>query len=311
MGVYDVNGHRIDEYIGLINVQEYGALADGVHSDSLIIQEALDSKKNTGGIFFFPKGTYLLNTHLIFYSNQWLIFEEGATLLQGAAINNLLMTYCTSSIEGYNGTHDCLIYGATFDGGSYTENNTLVGTVHAKNITFENCKFKNAYGTWHDLEINSSYNVRVINCEFEGSRKTDSAGELIQIDAYGGSGGTWPWNNGANDGTISKYIEIAGCIFNDCTVAPAIGNHSSYTTLDYLKIHDNIFDGLTSSRGSINLSYATNIDVYNNIFNGCTKGIGGTSSADYYVYGNRFVDVTTAISGGVAHNNMINGTYTA
>lgn len=309
--IYDVNGNVIStEFI--INVHDYGAVGDGITDNSASIQNALDAIKDTGGIVFFPVGTYAIKSSVIFYSNQTLWFENGSVLKQGDAIDNLLISYCGESVTGYNGTHDCLIYGATFDGGSYTENNTLVGIVHAKNITFENCTFKNAYGTWHNLEINSTNNCKVINCDFEGSRKTNYNGCMIQVDAINNAS-TWPWdsNRGSVDGTVSKYIEICGCTFHNDSQSPAIGNHSAATD-QYIRIHDNVFDGLTSSRGAINFQSADNVDIYDNTFNGCTTGI-GSEDATYYIHDNRFVSATTAISGtsSVAHANMINGTYTA
>lgn len=312
MAIYDVNGNPLDVGSMFFNVTDYGAKGDGTTDDASAIQSALTACNTSGGgIVFFPEGTYLLKSSVLFYSNQTLWFENGATLKQGASIDNLLMSYCGAETGEYNGTHDCLIYGAVFDGGNYTTNNTLVGIVHSKNITFENCVFKNAYGTWHNLEINSSYNVKVINCDFEGSRKTGANGEMIQIDAINNTA-TWPWNNrGLVDNTIAKYIEVCGCIFHGSTVVPAIGNHSEASD-SFIRIHDNVFDGLTSSRGAINLQSANNVDIHDNVFNECTTGV-GSSGATYYIHDNRFVSATTAISGStsVAHANMINGTYTA
>lgn len=310
MAIYDYLGNPVTTEF--INVIEYGAKGDGTTDDSSAIQSALDAVKDNGGIIYFPQGIYLLKSHVLFYSNQTLWFENGAKLLQGAAIDNLLMSYCGSDVTEYNGTHDCVIYGGIFDGGSYTTNNTLVGIVHSKNITFENCTFKNAYGIWHNLEINSSYNVKVINCDFEGSRKTGGNGCMIQIDAINNTS-TWPWdgNRGSVDNTISKYIEVTGSIFHTDTQSPAIGNHSTASD-SFIRIHDCIFDGLTSSRGAINFQSADNVDIHDNTFNGCATGV-GSSGATYYIHDNRFVSVTTAISGSssVAHANMINGTYTA
>ena len=221
------------------------------------------------------------------------------------------MSYCASTVGEYDGTHDCVIYGGVFDGGSYTTNNTLVGVIHSKNIIFDNCKFINAYGTWHNIEICASYNIKMVNCEFEGSRKTSDTAELIQIDSIGNTT-TWPWDNrGLVDNTACQYIEICNSIFHSDTYSPAIGNHSQSYGDSYIRIHDNIFDGFTCGRGAINFLLASNVDIYNNTFNGCTKGVGGGGSLGY-VHGNRFVDVTTAVSGNVAnHGNMINGTYTA
>lgn len=307
--IYDYNGNAISVASDLfINVKDYGAKGNGVTDDASDIQYAIDKLKASGGIIYFPHGTYLIKSSLYFYSNQTLLFESGAVLLQGASINNLLRTFCDSSITGYNGVHDSMVYGATFDGGTYTTNNTLVATVHSKNLVFENCTFRNAYGQWHNLEINSSCNVKVINCNHEGTRKTSTSAELVQIDVANSSG-QYPWDNINADGTACKYIEILGCFFHDSDYAPAIGNHNG--TPSYISIHDNVFDNLVGTDGAIKIS-ASNVDIYNNVFNSCTTGV-GSSGSSFYIRGNRFVNATTAISGtsSVAHANMINGTYTA
>lgn len=315
MAIYDYMGNvlDVDAESVFVNVKDFGAKGTASGDDSDAIQAAIDSAQTLGGLIYFPSGIYPITKSIFFYSKQTLFFEKGATLRQAAAIDNLLMSYCESTTEGYDGTHDCVIYGATFDGATvYNTNNTLVGTVHAKNITFENCTFKNAYGTWHNLEINSSYNVKVINCDFEGARKTGANGELIQIDSIGNEA-TWPWpsNRGVIDGTVCKYIEICGCLFHDDTIVPAIGNHSSVVN-QFVHIHDNVFDGITSTRGTIILSNTTNVNVHDNVFNGCTTGVSSTETT-HFIHDNIFVGVTTAASGSssVVHNNMINGAYTA
>lgn len=312
MPIYDVNGNpATDSDVLFANVMMFGASGDGTTDDANAIQDALDSLKTVGGVIYFPAGIYKITQNIHFYSNQTLYFEPGATILQGAYINNLLISYCESTWTGYTGTHDCLIYGATFDGGAYTTNNTLVGVVHAKNIIFENCTFKNGYGSWHDLEINASINIKVLNCDFEGSRKMAAGGELIQIDAALNSG-VWPWDSCSYDSTVSKYVEIFGCYFHDDIISPAIGNHSA-AEHEFIKIHNNIFDGFTASRGAISFNGGgTQIDIAGNTFNDCTTGV-GSSGATYFIHENLFVGVTTAVAGNssVSHGNMINGTYTA
>lgn len=310
MSIYTYQGTEIPTASEFVSVKDFGAVGNGVTDDAAAIQSALDALKNSGGIIIFPVGTYLIKSAVLFYSNQTLCFESGAVLLQGAAINNLLRSYGESTWTGYTGTHDCLIYGAVFDGGSYEVNNTLVGVAHCKNITFERCAFRNAYGEWHDLEINSSYNVKVIGCDFEGSRKTVQNAELLQIDGAL-SNGVYPWSGTAVDNTPCKYIDIEGCIFHNNTVSPAIGCHSAAAN-QYIRVHDCVFDGLTGSRGAMHFySDTTDVDVHDNTFVGCTKGM-GASGESYYIHDNRFVGATTAISGsGIAHSNIINGTYTA
>lgn len=312
MALYDYTGAALDvSGSPVVNVKDFGAKGNGSSDDAAAIQAAIDSVQTLGGLVYFPSGIYIIKTQIFFYSCQVLFFEKGATLKQGAAINNLLMTYCAADTTEYNGTHDAIIYGATFDGGAFTTNNTLVGTVHAKNIIFENCTIKNAYGIWHNMEINSSYNVKVVNCDFEGSRKTGANGELLQIDALNGES-TWPWaNRGSIDGTVSQYIEICGCFFHDNPIAPAIGNHSGVGN-KFIRIHDCIFDTNTSTRGAINLDNSKDVTIYDNTFTDCTTGVASYEST-HWIYNNIFKGVTTATAGSssVVHDNFINGTYTA
>lgn len=307
MSIYTYQGTEIPTASEFVSVKDFGAVGNGLTDDAAAIQSALDSLKDSGGIIIFPVGTYLIKSAVLFYSNQTLWFESGAVLLQGAAINNLLRTYCQSSYGGYDGVHDCLIYGAVFDGGTYTENNTLVGIGHCKNIIFERCTFKNAYGEWHDLEINSAYNVKVINCDFEGSRKTAQNAEMVQIDGAL-STVVFPWSGFKVDQTISKYIDIVGCIFHDDTVSPAIGNHAN-AAHQYIRIHGCIFDGLTGSRKAIAFtSSVADVDIHDNTFIG---GGVGSSASSYYIHDNRFVDAAIAGSASIAHSNVIDGVYTA
>jgi len=295
-----------------VNVKaDYDAKGDGLTNDAVAIQNALDSLSETGGIIFFPHGTYLLTSNILFYSNQTLWFETGATLLQGnASMTNLMMAKCATGTEGYNGTHDCLIHGAVFDGGSYETNNTLVGICHCKNITFENCTFKNAYGAWHDLEINSSYNSKVIDCDFEGARKNSSNACLIQIDSMDTSA-TWPWdgNRGAVDNTVSMFTEICGSIFHNDTISPAVGNHSS-TSIKYLRIHDCVFVGLTSERAVVGFQSSKYVDIYDNTFVDCASIINDRSGSSWTLHDNR-IDGETTVSGFASqYKNLINGTLT-
>ena len=293
------------------NVMDFGAKGDGTTDDTAAIQAAINSCKDSGGLIYFPTGTYIVTASLLVYSNQMLFGKPGAVIKQGAAITNLMMTYCASDTTGYNGTHDVVICGLTFDGGSYTTNNTLLGTVHAKNITISNCIFKNAYGEWHDVEINSTYNCKIVNCDFEGARHTNSSACLIQVDALNNEA-TWPWgsNRGSVDGTISKYVEISSCIFHDSEVAPAIGNHSTVSS-ESVRVHDCIFVGFTSNRGAIEFWAAGYVDVYNCVFETCKYGV-SSATATFFIYGNRFTVTATAYgSSAIAHGNIVNGTYEA
>lgn len=305
---FDVSGNKI--YANCY-VTAFGAVGDGVADDTAAIQAALDSVKTTGGTIIFPPGVYKLTASVYFYSNQRLIFEGGAVLMQGAGINNLMMNYSTADKGGYDATENVEIIGATFDGGSYTINNTLFGVCHSRNIVLRDCRFVNAYGIWHNVEINSSKNVLIDRCYFEGSRKTGQNGCMIQIDSYNNTA-TWPWNNGAVDSTVSDGVEVRGCVFESNTISPAIGNHSA-AIVQRLRIHECVFDGLTSTRGAIAFQSASNVDIYNNTFVDCTTGATiGTADGTNTLHENRFIGITAISGGGInAYNNMVNGTFSS
>lgn len=74
--IYNKNG---DVLIPSVSVMEYGAVGDGTTDDASAIQFALDALSSTGGTILFPYGTYLITEPVLFYSNQTLLFEHGAT----------------------------------------------------------------------------------------------------------------------------------------------------------------------------------------------------------------------------------------
>ena len=308
MAVYNKDGTRIDSggSSQFASVKDFGATGNGPTDDSSAIQSALDSLKNTGGIIYFPVGSYSIGTMLHFYSHQTLLFENVASLKARSGLSCIIGSYVTTAMAAFNGTHDVIIENGTFDGNSISSNILLFGTVHAKNITFRDCSFINAYGLAHNLEINSSYNVKIQNCVFTRGSNVSTNGEMIQLDRA---------NYGAyvetinEDGTNCKCIDISECLFTDNTASPAIGNHSG--TPDLVNIHDNTFENFTGTRGAVDLA-STNLSVYNNIFNGCTIGV-NSDGTTHYIHDNRFVDATTAIVGTncVAHNNMVNGVFVA
>ena len=55
--------------------------ADGIHDDTKALQECIDIIKD-GGMVYFPDGTYLISSALIFYSNQTLKFSDNAIVLR-------------------------------------------------------------------------------------------------------------------------------------------------------------------------------------------------------------------------------------
>ena len=62
------------------DVTQFNASGDGVTDDGAAIQDAFDACNEAGGTVYFPSGTYCISKTVFYYSNQKLIFEEGAVL---------------------------------------------------------------------------------------------------------------------------------------------------------------------------------------------------------------------------------------
>lgn len=245
-----------------VSVKDFGAVGDGVHDDTVAVQNALDSLKDSGGTILFPKGTYAVSSCVIFYSEQLLDFEDGAALkrmklqreTEPQELRYLMASYTSPdpSFGKYNGVHDAVIRGAVFDGNKdITENSkiTVFNVCHTKNIILTDCTF--IHGSyWHYIEVNSSEKVKICNCIFDASSYTVLRGgrnEIIQIDsAKEALYGPVLFQNGeemefCQDEIPCRNIEICYNTFI-ANGFHAIGSHTNYAHTD-IKIHHNIFKG--------------------------------------------------------------------
>lgn len=309
MGIFDINGNEMTVASDLVvNVKSYGAKGDGTTNDAAAIQAAFDAVEATGGIIFFPAGTYLIGSLVYFYANQKVI-GDNAVLKQSGSADGMLTSAGDSTITEYNGVHDCLFQGLTFDGNK--KQVTPLSFCHAQRMTIKDCTFKNT-SAWHNLEVNSSKYVLIENCNFDGANKASSSGELLQIDGFGAAG-NFPWENGAVDGTACKYVTVRNCNFYNNAVTADIGNHGGGGS--YIEITGCRFDGNASERGAIGFTgTARYVNIHDNEFVGCTYCvINSDRPALTVVHDNIITGATTPFvtTGIVAYNNFIDGTLSS
>lgn len=291
------------------NVKMFGAYGNGSADDSVAIQRAIDYAHENGGVVFFPKGTYLLSSvhfnssdpgtasALIVYDGMTLLGDEGAVLKAGhSAVTHMIFTNNAAEAAGYTGCQNVVFSGLSFDSNSsLTGNITALNLSHSSNVRIQNCRFTGGRG-WHSIEINSSKNVHVNGCVFTGNANTED----IQIDAASGDG-----NLGRDDGTVCDNIEISECEFS-VNGSPAIGNHNDAAHKD-IRIHDNFFQGTPGNSGYISfVASQTLTDIYSNTFKDAIKGITFENASNGgSVTGNRFINVSTPMTGGLIRNDNI------
>ncbi len=220
-----------------------------------------------GGTLTLKKGTYYISNAVCIPSNVKIVFEDGVVIKKTKAIyqteldnHKVIFIFVPpskekkkESVSGYGGTHDVTMTGI---GNVVIDcNNKLPGRGmdmgHCRNIVIENLTFHNQYGS-HYIELNSSQNVIVRNCNFWKFRdyKGDTYKEAINIDGtdYAVNGFNHVWSK--HDKTVCQNIEITNCKFTD--LGTAIGSHT-----------------YVANQGQ--QCYHTNIRITNNVFFGSTN----------------------------------------
>lgn len=292
-----------------INVKtDFDAFGDGKTNDAPALQSALNACRNTGGTVFFPAGIYRIDTCLLYYSHQRLIFENGAVLLRGGENQMYLLgNHTEPDMGGYTATRNVDIIGATFEGNADIDYKaTLLNNSHTRDLRIKNCKFRNGH-TWHYYECNSSEYVTVENCVFEPSMKGTDKSEFIQLDWA--TKGAYATTDICADQTVCRHILITGCKFECDGFSPAIGNHTP-AAHHYIRICGNTFSGGAGSRGYICLvEPADKVDIYDNTFIGGETGVSvGGADGSSSVRDNRFEGVARPWGEYlIAYNNIVGG----
>lgn len=220
-----------------------------------------------GGTLTLKKGTYYISNAVCIPSNVKIVFEDGVVIKKTKAIyqteldnHKVIFIFVPpskakkkESVSGYGGTHDVTMTGI---GNVVIDcNNKLPGRGmdmgHCRNIVIENLTFHNQYGS-HYIELNSSQNVIVRNCNFWKFRdyKGDTYKEAINIDGtdYAVNGFNHVWSK--HDKTVCQNVEITNCKFTD--LGTAIGSHTYVANQGQqcyhtnIRITDNVFFGSTN-----------------------------------------------------------------
>jgi polygalacturonase len=134
---------------GVFNVQDFGAAATGQVLDTKALQSAIDTAGQSGGVVYFPRGTYLSGT-LTLKSHMSLHLESGAVLLGSKNLADYPPV--RPALRSYTDIYanQSLIYGENLEDVSLLGR----GTLNGQGETF---KHEHHYG-------NRPFVIRLVNC---------------------------------------------------------------------------------------------------------------------------------------------------
>ena len=256
-------------------VDDFGADNTGNAMTEKQIQQALDAaQENSGqGIFtkvVIPKGTYLISSALVVYSDTWIYCEEGVEIKRCVSRGPMLM--CDNNgIGGYEGVKNVIVEGGIWNGNTDQWPNAAdfsnIRFAHCRNILLKDMHVKNNENG-HHMEIGGAADVTIEGCTFTGYTGYRKK-EAIQLDCMNNSrvfAGYAPF-----DDTSCENVVIKNNLFSG--ICRGLGSHSATLGIYYtdILIEGNVFENL-DDMAMIMYNYK-NCTITNNTITNCASGI--------------------------------------
>ena len=267
----------------LVNVREFGAKGDGITDDTLAIKAAILSLRSTGGTVFFPKGTYIvgipssgaggyLNNYILpLVSNLKLEGVGGASVLKlkDNFLNNANDAAGNAHIMAGKGLVNVAIRNLTFDGNGGNNltpagkiRNALFISLDANNITIENNVLKNCAG--HNMIATSGEKALIQN------NRLSNGGHYVGSSV----------ENKHNADFSFMYVASSNSIVTGNIIEQEDPDIALRGYTGGIELHGT---GTTAVRNTIrgcnpaiyiaNDTHSANIDVSQNIFEKCIRGV--------------------------------------
>jgi hypothetical protein len=233
-------------------------------------------------LIIINSGVYNIMKSLVLYPNTRIILKPDATLKRSANVP-VFTTKVLPSTTGYNGTNNVQIEGGIIDGNVKGVGfGNMTQFMHARGIIMDRVTFRDTNGS-HAIEINSSKNVRILDCNILGyiPNKDGAYREAIQIDFANYSALTVVPSKSAQcyDNTHCEDIYISRCVFDKSEKYPApinaIGAHTQSATD---KKHQNIFIINNIGRGR---GYYNGYGLFLSLINMKNVFVHGNQLSDY------------------------------
>lgn len=256
-------------------VDDFGADNTGNAMTEKQIQQALDTAQENSqqGVFtkvVIPKGTYLLSSALVVYSDTWIYCDEGVEIKRCVSRGPMLM--CDNNgIGGYEGVKNVIVEGGIWNGNTDQWPNAAdfsnIRFAHCRNILLKDMHVKNNENG-HHVEIGGAADVTIEGCTFTGYTGYRKK-EAIQLDCMNNSrvfAGYAPF-----DDTSCENVVIKNNLFSG--ICRGLGSHSATLGIYYtdIVIEGNVFENLDDM--AIIMYNYKNCTITNNTITNCASGI--------------------------------------
>lgn len=216
-----------------------------------------------------PSGKYKLDGCLHIYSNTNLVLQPDTVLIKTFEDGNMIK--CGVQEEknyGFDGYRNITVSGGIWDE-NFCGESCAMRFAHCSNITVKDLTVKDNKNS-HHIEIAAAENFNILNCNFSGYKRTNSAdGMAVQIDVIHNS--THFPSYAYYDDTPCKNVTVKGCTFEN--VYSGVGAYSGVigSYFNNIVIRDNTFNNIKDK--AIAAFNFINSAVYNNVINGASIGI--------------------------------------
>lgn len=234
----------------IYNVKDFGAKGDGITNDYLSIQAALNISSGTsGGIVFFPSGTYIIGTKLVIYSSTTMMGSSYGSVILKAKTNLNDRIINNQGRLGTGTDTNVNLVNLVFDLNGTNQSGSTAPTfinVYGHNVI--NCSFINPYDSLYLLSgsplVTVNQNAYYENVLFDGTGQVSAADvvdigsgsnirmtKIRAINAKTGTGSTMlsiaiangfsitdSWLNGASNGATIALYGIQGGKIDGCEI---------------------------------------------------------------------------------------------
>jgi hypothetical protein len=150
-----------------VDVTQFGAVPNDQTDDAHGIQRAIN-ESTAGDTIFFPPGTYLLSSGLVFRSDRKYVGKD-------AVLKRNDLGDFTAHTENDHGAN-IVIDGLTFDTAGFAF--TGSGKIKARNIRIENCSFTNITQKKYPYDTAIYIPIGASECEFSGNIFRNIRGDM-------------------------------------------------------------------------------------------------------------------------------------